>query len=91
MQNKTKTMIVMILVISFLAGPVMAAQKLVTLTGTIEKSDSGLVIKTDKGVFPANGPDLNSFVGKKVVATGKFTQTDTGKIFTVISLRKLTG
>ncbi len=42
----------------------------VTVTGTVEKTDAGIVIKTADAVYTVAGKDLAKMVGKTVNATG---------------------
>lgn len=42
----------------------------VTITGTVEKTDAGIVIKTAETVYTVAGKDLAEMVGKSVNATG---------------------
>lgn len=44
--------------------------KVVTLTGTVQKSGDGLVFKTSKATYVLAGLDLSSYVGKRVTVAG---------------------
>lgn len=48
------------------------------ITGTVEKTDAGLIIKADEGDYLVAGQDLSGMVGKRVKATGMVAE-DMGK------------
>jgi hypothetical protein len=62
-----------------------------TLQGTLEKQDTDYVIKDGKNTFVVVGENLAPLVGKKVVANGKMTKTDKGKIFQVENITEQIG
>jgi hypothetical protein len=96
-----KRSIILALVVSFVvmsfgipavfAAKAKAAAGPTTLQGTLEKQDSDYVIKDGKNTFVAVGDGLAPFVGKKVVATGKMTKTEKGKIFQVQTINEQIG
>jgi hypothetical protein len=58
-----------------------------SVTGTIEKADSGLVIKGDDGAtYNIAGADLSNLVGQTIKATGTLEEGPTGKTLTVTSI-----
>jgi hypothetical protein len=50
-------------------APAMEAKPM-TLSGTVEKTDAGIVIASDMGKFLVSGQDLSGMVGKMVKVTG---------------------
>jgi hypothetical protein len=54
-----------------------------TVQGVLSKVDNDYVIKSGKTTYTAVGPGLADFVGKKVIASGKMTKTDKGKVLQV--------
>ncbi len=69
-RKKLLALVVCILMVSFISVTTLLADEK-TITGTVEETDAGFVIKTDEGDYTAEGRDLSSFVGKKVEATGE--------------------
>ena len=58
-----------------------------SITGTIEKTDQGIVISADNGdSYIVLGKDLYDMVGETVTATGTLSEGQTGKTLTVISV-----
>lgn len=58
-----------------------------TITGTVEKTDQGIVIAADDGAtYLVMGKDLTEMVGKTVKATGTLAEGKSGKILTVVSV-----
>jgi hypothetical protein len=58
-----------------------------SITGTIEKTDQGIVISADNGdSYIVLGKDLSDMVGETVTATGTLSEGQTGKTLTVISV-----
>ena len=58
-----------------------------SITGTVEKTDNGIVISADNGdKYIVMGKDLSEMVGKTVKATGTLAEGKTGKIITIISV-----
>lgn len=58
-----------------------------SITGTVEKTDQGIVISADNGdKYIVMGKDLTEMVGKTVKATGTLAEGKTGKVLTVISV-----
>ncbi len=88
-RKKMTKLILLAFVISFVAGVAMAGGDMTTLTGTIAKTDAGLVIQTADGDFAVAGADLVALVGKKVEALGKVTKGDAGQIFNIVSVKEI--
>ena len=58
-----------------------------SITGTIEKTDQGIVISADNGdSYIVMGKDLSDMVGETVTATGTLSEGQAGKTITVISV-----
>ena len=58
-----------------------------SVTGTVEKSDQGIIIKAEDGAqYIVMGKDLSKMVGKTVKATGTLAEGKSGKTLTVISV-----
>ena len=58
-----------------------------SITGTVEKTDHGIVIAADDGnTYIVMGQDLSGLVGKTVKATGTLAEGQSGKTVTVISV-----
>lgn len=57
-----------------------------TFTGTVEKTDKGLVLKTDDGAGPyrlVENKDLYALEGKTVTLTGSLMDRESGKTISV--------
>ena len=58
-----------------------------SVTGTVDKTATGIVILADDGVeYMVMGKDLSEMVGKTVKATGTLAEGKSGKILTVVSV-----
>lgn len=58
-----------------------------SVTGTIEKTDQGIVIVADEGdSYIVMGKDLSGLIGQTVKATGTLAESREGKTLTVISI-----
>ncbi len=58
-----------------------------SITGTVEKTDQGIVIAADNGeTYIVAGQDLSGLVGQTVKATGTLAESHAGKTLTVISI-----
>jgi hypothetical protein len=58
-----------------------------SVTGTIEKTDQGIVISAETGdTYIVMGKDLSGLVGQTVKATGTLAESQEGKTLTVISI-----
>ncbi|PID76234.1 MAG: hypothetical protein CSB22_00185 [Deltaproteobacteria bacterium] len=77
------------MVVSLFAGIAIAAEDHTEITGVIEQTDTGFVIKTHDGDVAAEGADLATMVGKTVKATGQVTEGDAGKVFNVMSIEEV--
>lgn len=64
-----------------------AIASVVSVTGTVEKTDSGIVICADNGaVYNVMGADHSEMIGKTVKATDTLAEGASGKVLTVISV-----
>jgi hypothetical protein len=96
-----RRMIILVLVASFmmmsLGIPAAFAAKAktstgsATLQGTLDQQGSDYVIKSGKTTTVVVGDGLASFVGKKVIANGKMTKTEKGKIFQIDKIQEQVG
>jgi hypothetical protein len=87
--KRMKKLIILAMVVSFMiisvSAPVAFAGKAktqtgpVTLQGTLDQSGSDYVIKSGKTTYSVVGEGLSTYVGKKVIASGKWNKTDKGK------------
>jgi hypothetical protein len=58
-----------------------------SVTGTIEKTDQGIVIVAEEGdSYIVMGKDLSGLIGQTVRATGTLAESREGKTLTVISI-----
>jgi hypothetical protein len=58
-----------------------------SVTGTIEKTDQGIVIVAEEGdSYIVMGKDLSGLIGQTVKATGTLAESREGKTLTVISI-----
>lgn len=72
------------LVVSFSA---MAAD--VTMTGTVEKTEKGLVLKAEAETVNLAGAVDEALVGKKVEATGAVAEAEGVKTLTVTAIKEV--
>jgi hypothetical protein len=87
MKRTWKKWLAFVLVIGFVAASVAIAADPAEVTGTIEKSDAGIVLQADNGdTYRVMGQDLTEFVGKTVTAKGTLAEDKSGKTITVISV-----
>lgn len=66
-----------------------AADTELTIQGTIEQSDAGLVIVADDGEYQLSGQDLSAMVGKQVKVTGTLTEGEGVRMIKVMSVEEL--
>ena len=59
------------------------------ITGTVEESDAGLIIKADEANYLVAGQDLSAMVGKRVKATGMVAEAEGQKTLTVTSFSEM--
>jgi len=59
------------------------------ITGTIEKTEAGSIIKAEDGDYLVSGQDLSAMAGKKVKATGTISETKEGKTINVESVEEI--
>ena len=93
-----KRLIILALVVSFMiissgapavfAAEAKTAMGAVTLQGVLQEGDSGYVIKSGKATHVVVGDGLDKYVGKKVVATGKMTKSEKGRVFQVQTINE---
>ena len=86
-----KTLVLLAVLISFVASVGMAAAgaEKITLKGTVEQSDNGLIIKSEDGKYMLSGEDLSNMVGKTVEVTGTVSESDAGKTINVMSVKEV--
>jgi hypothetical protein len=83
-----------VLVIALVMGLVAAAGAMAaeeTLTGTIMKNDSGMIIVSadDGSDYLVKGENLSDMVGKSVKVTGTLSEEADAKSITVMSMEEL--
>jgi len=66
-----------------------AKSKPKTVTGMVEKTPTGLILKARREIYTLSGKDLSSMVGKKVKITGTVTKTDKGSSFHVMRAQEV--
>jgi hypothetical protein len=66
-----------------------AKSKPKTVTGMVEKTPTGLILKARREIYTLSGKDLSSMVGKKVKITGTVTKTDKGSAFHVMRAQEV--
>jgi hypothetical protein len=85
MKNVMKVFAVMLVVGLLAATGAIAGDE--SITGTVEKTDQGIVIAADDGAtYIVMGKDLTEMVGKTVKATGTLAEGKSGKILTVVDV-----
>jgi hypothetical protein len=78
--------IAVLLIIGFVAATTAIANEQ-SITGTVEKTDQGVVISTESGdTYQVMGKDLSDMVGKTVKATGTLSEGTSGKALIVIQV-----
>jgi hypothetical protein len=86
MRRNILKMFAILLAISLLAAAGAIAND-ESVTGTIEKTDQGIVISSKNGdTYIVMGKDLSEMVGQTVKATGTLAECQEGKTLTVISI-----
>ena len=84
-RNRMKWIAVM-LVIGFMTATLAIAGEQ-SITGTVEKTDQGIVIAADDGAtYKVQGQDISNMVGKMVKATGTLAEGESGKTLTIVSI-----
>ncbi|MBT8343044.1 MAG: hypothetical protein HKP58_12590 [Desulfatitalea sp.] len=88
MKTRMIKWIVVLFVCGFLAASIaVASEQSESITGTVAKTDQGIVITVDDGdTYVVQGKDLSSLVGQSVTATGMLSEDDAGKTIKVISV-----
>lgn len=86
-----KTLVLLAVLISFVAsvGIALAGADKITLKGTVEQSDNGLIINAEDGKYMLSGEDLSDMVGKTVEVTGTVSESDAGKTINVMSVKEV--
>ena len=86
-----KTLVLLAVLISFVAsvGMVVAGAEKITLKGTVEQSDNGLIINAEDGKYMLSGEDLSGMLGKTVEVSGTVSESDAGKTINVMSVKEV--
>jgi hypothetical protein len=83
--NFMKCFAVLLIVGLMAATGVVAGES--SVTGTVEKTDTGFVIAADDGAtYNVMGADLSKLVGQAVKATGTVEEGPSGKTLTIVSV-----
>lgn len=69
--------------------PVLEGEMQKEITGTVEQTDAGLIIKADEGDYLVAGEDLSAMVGKRVKASGMVAEAEGHKTLTVTSCSEI--
>lgn len=89
MKRNWMKIIAIMLVVGFMAATMAVAAEQ-TITGTVEKTDQGIVISAQDGDnYLVKGKDLTDMVGKTVKAIGTMAEGDSGKTITVMSVEEV--
>ncbi len=84
-RNIMKMSAILLAVGLFVAAGAIASDQ--SVTGTIEKTDQGIVIVAKEGdSYIVMGKDLSGLIGQTVKATGTLAESREGKTLTVISI-----
>jgi hypothetical protein len=88
MKRTWKKWLAFVLVIGFVAASAAIASEAAEVTGTIAKSDQGMVLQADDGnTYIVKGEqDLAKFVDQKVTAKGTLAEDASGKTITIVSI-----
>ena len=91
LNKKHLTIVALAVLIAFVAavGMVVASEATKSITGTIEQTDTGLVINAEDGQYQLTGQDLSELVGKKLKVTGTVSEAEGGKTINVMSFEEL--
>ena len=84
-----KKFFVLALVVSLVMGAGLALASEETIEGTVEKTDTGVVLMTDDAQYNIAGADLTPMLGKKVKATGTVEEGADGKTINVVSFEEV--
>lgn len=85
-----KKAILLLAALTLLAAPLTWADEEATITGTIEKTDQGIVLSADNGEsFLVKGRDLSDMVGRSVQATGTLSEEMGGMTITIIAIEEI--
>ncbi|MGD8834700.1 MAG: hypothetical protein PVJ84_02660 [Desulfobacteraceae bacterium] len=69
------------------SGAIAAAVSITGITGTVEKTDGGIMICADPmAAYNVMGADHTDIIGNTVKATDTLVEGPSGKVFTVISV-----
>jgi hypothetical protein len=80
-------LLVVVTIIGLLSVAATMAADEQTISGTIEKGETGIVITADDGMtYAVQGKDLSDMVGKTVEATGTLSESESGKTISVIKV-----
>ena len=83
----SKLMIIAVIIAFFATVSVALAEE--TVTGTVVKSEKGLVIESADGSYVLAGQDAAEMVGKKVKIVGTIAEGDEGKTLTIMSIEEV--
>ncbi|MGD9368967.1 MAG: DUF5818 domain-containing protein [Desulfobacteraceae bacterium] len=85
-------LLAVVAVVGMLLATNAAAADEETISGTIMKTDQGIVLSADDGAtFKIEGQDLSDLVGKNVAVTGTLSEGESGKTITVIDVEEISG
>lgn len=86
MKRKITKLFAIMLIFSLIAATGAIAGE-ASITGTVQKTDKGIVIAADDGgTYKVMGVDLTEMIGKAVKATGTLAESPNGEVLTVISV-----
>jgi hypothetical protein len=90
MRNRKRTILVVALVLAigfvFTTGVALAEEN---ITGTVKKTEAGLILQAVDGTYIIVGQDLSDMVGKKIKATGTISEGEKGKTLTVMTVEEI--
>jgi hypothetical protein len=90
MKDRKRTIIVIGLLMAiglvFTSGIALAEDN---VTGTVLKTEAGLVLEAVDGTYLIVGQDLSDMVGKKIKATGTISEGKAGKTIEVMAVEEI--
>lgn len=88
MRKTWKKWLAFVLVIGLFATGTAIAADQAEVTGKVEISGQGIILKADSGdTYRVTGKDLSKMIGKKVTATGTLAEDQSGKTINVVSVK----
>jgi len=85
-----KTWILCVVLIMGLMAATIAGAADQSITGTVEQTKEGIIIKADTGdSYLVTGSDLTTMVGKTVKAIGTLAEGKSGKTLTITSVEEV--